>query len=143
VNGDTNDPAYSFNNETGTGLFFDAGGPFIGITVEGTTSVTIDATKLAIKQSLAVTSTITPGGTTGAQVINKVSGSVNFAAGASTLVVTNSLVSTSSVILATVATADTVLKSVSAIAGVGSFTLTGNGAANAETRVNFLVLNPS
>jgi hypothetical protein len=85
--------------------------------------------------------TITAAGTTGAQTINKTVGSVNFAAAASSLVVTNSLVTANSVILATVATNDTTMKSVQAVAAAGSFTLYANAAATAETRVNFLVIN--
>ena len=85
--------------------------------------------------------TITSTGTTGAQTINKTAGSVNFAAAASSLVVTNSLVSTTSVIIATVATNDTTMKSVSAVAAAGSFTLYANAAATAETRVNFIIIN--
>ncbi len=85
--------------------------------------------------------TVTTGGTTGAQTINKSIGSVNFAAGASSLVVTNSLVTTSSVITAIVGTNDATMKSVAAVAAAGSFTLHANAAATAETRVNFNVFN--
>jgi hypothetical protein len=85
--------------------------------------------------------TITAGGTTGAQTINNVCGSVNFAAAATSLVVTNSLVSTDSVIIATVATNDATMTSVQVVAGSGSFTIYANAAATAETRVNFLVIN--
>ena len=85
--------------------------------------------------------TVTAGGTTGAQTINKTAGSVNFAAAASSLVVTNSLVTANSIIIATVATNDATMKSVQAVAAAGSFTLYANVAATAETRVNFLVIN--
>jgi hypothetical protein len=85
--------------------------------------------------------TVTGAGTTGAQTINKNAGSVNFAAAASSLVVTDSRVTTSSIIIATVATNDSTMKSVAAVAGSGSFTLHANAAATAETRVNFLVVN--
>lgn len=85
--------------------------------------------------------TVTAGGTTGAQTINKPIGSVNFAAGASSLVVTNSLVTTSSVITATVGTNDATMKSVAVVAAAGSFTLHATAAATAETRVNFQVFN--
>lgn len=84
--------------------------------------------------------TITPGGTTGAQTIDKAVGSVNFAASAASLVVTNSLVTTSSIILATVGTNDTTMKTVLVVSGAGSFTLIGNSAATAETRVNWAVI---
>ena len=85
--------------------------------------------------------TITAAGTTGAQTINKASGSVNLAAAATTLVVTNSLVTTSSVILCTVGTNDTTCKSVAVVAGSGSFTIYANAAPTAETRVYFRVTN--
>lgn len=85
--------------------------------------------------------TVTPTGTTGAQTINKPCGSVNFAASATSLVVTNSLVTANSIIVCTVGTNDTTMKSVVAVAAAGSFTLTANAAATAETRVNFIVIN--
>lgn len=68
-------------------------------------------------------------------------GTVNFAAGATTLVVTNTLVTVNSIVVATVAANDATMKSVQAVAAAGSFTLYANAAATAETRVNFLVIN--
>ena len=85
--------------------------------------------------------TVTAGGTTGAQTISKNAGTVNFAAAATSLVVTNTLVTTSSIIICTVGTNDTTMKSASAVAGSGSFTIHSNAAATAETRVNFIVIN--
>lgn len=85
--------------------------------------------------------TITAAGTTGARTINQTSGSVNFAAAATSLVVTNSLATTSSVILCTVATNDATMKTVLVVAAAGSFTIHANAAATAETRVNFIVTN--
>lgn len=90
---------------------------------------------------IRIDKTVTAGGTTGAQTIDKNAGSVNFAAADTSLVVTNSLVTTSSIIIATVATNDATMTSVQAVAGSGSFTLYANAAATAETRVNFLVIN--
>lgn len=91
--------------------------------------------------NVSLDKTITAAGTTGARTINKNAGSVNFAAAATSLVVTDSRVTTSSVIVATVATNDLTMKSVNAVAGSGSFTLNANAAATAETRVNFLIIN--
>jgi hypothetical protein len=91
--------------------------------------------------SLYLSKTITAAGTTGAQTINKASGSVNLAAAATSLVVTDSLVSTSSVILCTVGSNDTTCKSVQAVAASGSFTIYPNAAPTAETRVNFIITN--
>lgn len=87
--------------------------------------------------------TITPGGTTGAQTINKSTGSVNFAIGATSLVVTSSYVAANSIIIATVATNDATMKSVQVVAASGSFTIYANAAATAETRVNFLIILPN
>jgi hypothetical protein len=85
--------------------------------------------------------TITAGGTTGAQTINKPSGSVNFAAAAISLVVTNSLCTTSSVILVSMGTNDTTANGLRVVAGSGSFTIYMLVAPTAETRVNFLLTN--
>src|SRR5262249_10655984 len=68
---------------------------------------------------LALNKTVTAGGTTGAQTINKPAGSVNLAAGATNLVVTDSLVTTSSIILCTMATNDAGMQGCSAVAGSG------------------------
>lgn len=85
--------------------------------------------------------TITAAGTTGAQTINKSTGTVNFAAAATTLVVTNSLVTTSSIIFLTPQTADTTCIAFAAVMAAGSFTITANAACAAETVVGFLVTN--
>lgn len=90
---------------------------------------------------IRIDKTITPGGTTGAQTIDKNAGSVNFAAAATSVVVTNSLITTSSVIVATIATNDATMTSVQVVAAAGSFTIYANVAPTAETRVNFLVIN--
>jgi len=91
--------------------------------------------------SISIEKTITAAGTTGAQTINKASGSVNFAASATSLVVTNSLCTTSSVINATIATNDATASGLRVVAGSGSFTIYMLVAPTAETRVNFLLTN--
>lgn len=88
-----------------------------------------------------ISKTVTPAGTTGAQVINTLAGSVNFAAAAASLVVTNSLVTTNSVILVSVATNDATMTSAQVVAGSGSFTIFAISPPTAETRVNFYVIN--
>ena len=85
--------------------------------------------------------TVTATGTTTPQTINKTAGSVNFAAADASKVVTNSLVTTSSIIVATVASNDSTMKSVQVVAAAGSFTIYANAAPTAETRVNFVVIN--
>lgn len=91
--------------------------------------------------NLKLDRTITAGGTTGAQVINKIGGTVNFAAAAVTLVVTNSLVDASSIIFCTVRTNDATAIIKNVVPAAGSFTITLNAAATAETSVGFLVTN--
>lgn len=90
---------------------------------------------------LILPKTITAGGTTGARTINQNSGSVNFAAAATSLVVTNSLVTANSVIMVSLGTADSTAVLGAAVAGSGSFTINMKTAPTAETRVNFLVTN--
>jgi lysophospholipase L1-like esterase len=89
----------------------------------------------------AIPKTITAAGTTGARTINQNSGSVNFAAAASSLVVTNSLVTANSIIIATVGTNDLNMSAVKCVAAAGSFTMYPDAPPSAETRVNFLVTN--
>lgn len=86
--------------------------------------------------------TDTAAATTGAQTINKAAGSVNFAAAATSLVVTNSLVTTASRVLTCVNTNDTTMFCATAVSAAGSFTLRPDAAPTAETNVSFFVLNP-
>lgn len=108
---------------------------------QSSANLTYDGSVFTAKADIVVDKTITPGGTTGTQTINKTAGSVNIAAGQSGMVVTNSLVTTSSIILATIATNDAAITSVKAVASAGNFSLFADALAVAETRVNFLVLN--
>jgi hypothetical protein len=102
------------------------------------TSLYIDSNRQA--KSMIVTNTAA--GTTGAQTINKPLGRVNFAAGATTLVVTNSYVTTASNIQATIQSDDATAKSVVVSAkSAGSFTLKLGAAATAETAVDFAIFN--
>lgn len=96
----------------------------------------------ALTGKLIIPSTITGAGTTGAQTINKSSGSVNLAAAATSLVVTNSVVGTSSRVFLNIATNDANTFSVRAVPAAGSFTIQVKGTAPAaETRVDFFVVN--
>ena len=86
--------------------------------------------------------TITPSGTTGNQTINKPVGTVNFAAAASAITVTNSTVTTNSIIFTTIRTADATCTAVkSTVPGTGSFTITLNAGCTAQTSVGFMVTN--
>jgi hypothetical protein len=85
--------------------------------------------------------TNTATGTTGARTINRPSGTVNFAAGATSLVVTNSLCTTSSIVFAVVRTNDTTADIKNVEPGAGQFTIRLNAAATAETSVGFFIIN--
>jgi hypothetical protein len=118
-----------------------SGGVSIGTTTDAGATNLLVAGTITTSSSLNLPKTITAGGTTGAQTINKPSGSVNFAAAATSLVVTNSLCTTSSVINATMATNDATATGLRVVAGSGSFTIYMLVAPTAETRVNFLLTN--
>lgn len=105
-------------------------------------------------RSLIMGKTITAAGTTGdrtgANAINKAAGSVNFASGATTLVVENSLVvaptsaQTGSIITATVRTNDATMSSAVVVCSAnGSFTIHAKPSApTGEVRVDFAVFTP-
>jgi hypothetical protein len=90
--------------------------------------------------ALGFDKTVPNPGTTGAITINKPAGGVRLAAGQSSVVVTNSLVTTSTHILATVATNDSTLKSVNVVPATGSFTVTGNAAATGEVLIRWVII---
>jgi hypothetical protein len=85
--------------------------------------------------------TNTAAGTTGAQTINRPSGTVNFLGGTSALVVTNSLCTTSSIVFATVRTNDATAYIKNVVPAAGSFTINLGANATAETSVGFFIIN--
>lgn len=91
---------------------------------------------LNLSAQLSLSGTITAAGVTGNRTINKQSGTVRFAAAATTIVITNSLaLAASSRALATVCTNDATLTHVKAIVTDGFITLIGNNNATGETEV--------
>lgn len=90
---------------------------------------------------IALLATNTGAGTTGNQTIDKPSGTVNFAAAATSLTVTNALCTTSSIVFATIRTNDTTAVIKNVVPGSGSFVINLNAAATAETSVGFLIIN--
>lgn len=81
-------------------------------------------------------------GTPGAATINKPSGKVSIAIGASSVTVTNSLVTSASTVLAVLQFVDaTATQILSVVPGSGSFVITANATATAATKVAFLVIN--
>lgn len=108
----------------------------------GTTSITAAILDLSGSSNIKLFRTITAGGTTGNQTISKPNGSVNVAAGAASIVITNTLVTTSSTLIATLNTADATCTFVkSAVPTANTITVTLNAVCGAETRVAFWVFN--
>jgi hypothetical protein len=89
---------------------------------------------------LSLSKTITAPATTGNQTINKAAGRVNIAAAGTTVVVTCSLVTANSIIIAVAATADATARVTNVVPAAGSFTI-NTVATTAETAFNFLIVN--
>lgn len=110
----------------------------VGVGVAGTPA---NAFSIGKNADIKIRRTITPAATTGAQTIDRPSGTVNFAIGATTLVVTNNLVTTDSIIFTAKRTADPSVFIEQVVAGAGSFTITLSAAPTVEISVGFLVTN--
>ena len=89
---------------------------------------------------LSLSKTITAPATTGNQTINKAAGRVNIAAAGTTVVVTCSLATANSIIIAVAATADATARVTNVVPAAGSFTI-NTVATTAETAFNFLIVN--
>ena len=96
--------------------------------------------KVTKQGKLILQATNTAPGTTGAQTINKPSGKVNAAAGTTSLVVTNSLVTTASIVICQLGTNDATCDIKSVVEGAGLFTINYT-APTAETVIKFQVIN--
>ena len=81
------------------------------------------------------------GGSTGDVTLNTQAGTVNFAAGMTSLVLTNNRIISSSEILVSVSSNDATMKSAHTVKGTGSVTIYADVAPTAQTSVTFLVLN--
>jgi hypothetical protein len=90
---------------------------------------------------IAQNKTITPGGTTGNQTINKPLGTVNIAAGQLSVTVTNSLVDANSIVFAVVRTNDMTAQIKNVTCAAGSFTIRLTANTTSETSIGFMVMN--
>lgn len=89
----------------------------------------------------ALDRTITAAATTGNQIINKPAGTVNIAAAGTSVTVTNSLVTTSSIIFTVLRTNDSATSIKNVVPGSGSFVINLTAGANAEVSIGFWVTN--
>ena len=85
--------------------------------------------------------TLTPSGTNGAQTIHKPTGVVNIAAGGSSIVVTNNLVTANSTVFAVIRTADSTAAIKNVVPTDGSFTINLTAAATAAISIGFFTIN--
>ena len=84
--------------------------------------------------------TVTAGGTTGNQTIDKPTGTVNIAAAGTSVTVTNSLVTANSIVFAVIRTNDATARITSVVPSSGSFVI-NIVAATGEVSIGFFVLN--
>lgn len=105
-------------------------------------STGISVNTLSLNTSFSMEATITAGGVTGNQTINKPLGSVNIAAGGSSITVTNSLVDANSCVFCQIATNDSTAIIKNVVASSGQFVIRTTAAVTAETRINFQVILP-
>lgn len=112
-----------------------------GTGVLWSTQITLDT--ITINTRISVEGTITGAGTTGNQTINKPSGTVRFAAAATSLTVTNSLCTTSDRVLACVCTNDATAYVKNVVTTTGAFTIVLGAAATGETEVYWELIRVS
>jgi len=117
---------------------------YAGLAAGSVVKLSTQVEAVLIAQGFATTSSAAL--TNGAQTNNLNSGTVAIAAGASSVVVTNSQVDANSKIFAVVAQAaadGTLLRVERIVPAAGSFTIYGTANATADTYVDWSILNPS
>jgi len=98
--------------------------------------------RILLSGPVQLPATNTPSGTNGAQTINKPSGTVNIAAAGTSVVVTNNLVTTSSLVFCQFRTLDASSSFIKAVVpAAGSFTITLSAAVTAAVSIGFMVIN--
>lgn len=104
-------------------------------------AIALSATKIILtSRSSTISKTIIAPGTVGAQTIHKIAGRVNIDIGQTSLVVTNNLVTSNSIILTNVASSGDTFGYIRVVAATGYFTLY-TVAHDVETAINWLVIN--
>lgn len=129
-------------NPSGTTIVNAASGQTLNFRIGNVPAVVIssDLTATFSDKGIALGKTITASGTTGAQTINKSAGTVNAAAAATSIVVTNSTVTVNSLVFCQIRTDDATAAIKSVVPASGSFTINLT-APTAETSIGFMVVN--
>jgi hypothetical protein len=118
--------------------------PYQGMSAGQTVELSQDLDAALIAQGLASAATANTS-SSGAQTQNTFSGLATIAAGASSVVITNNLVTANSVVMAVVAQAaadGTLLRVERVVPAAGSFTIYGTANATAATLVNWFLATP-
>ena len=117
-------------------------GPALGANPSGNYSIYNSSTDINYFAGLLDFDATDSSGTPGAATINKPSGQVAVALGASSVVVTNSLVSTTSIVTAVIQQVDTTCTQLNnVVPAAGSFTINLNAVCAAATKVGFVVFD--
>lgn len=142
IAGTSSAPGLFVSTDTNTG-FYSAAADILGISANGITQMTVSATSTSIMNKLAMPATLTPDGTTGNQTINKPAGTVNVAAAASSVTVTNSLVTSTTIVDAMAQTNDANCYVKDTEPANGSVVIRMTGPCAGETKVAFWLIAPN
>lgn len=139
-------PTYSFvgaSTITTASTFAISGAPAAGTnaTITNAYALNIESGNSYFDGKIVQGATNTAAGTTGNQTINKPTGTVNIAAAGTSVTVTNSLVTSSSIVFCVVRTNDSTALIKNVVPSSGSFTINMNAAVTAETSIGFMVIN--
>jgi hypothetical protein len=104
----------------------------------GSGNTSLDITE---NNAFTLSNQVTAGGVTGNITIDRPAGTVNFAAAATTLTVTNTYVDINSIILCTARTNDATCSVKNVVAAAGSFVINLTAGCTNETSVGFFVIN--
>jgi hypothetical protein len=117
----------------------ETGGTMSGVTINN--CAIGQTTPAAVKTSNLAAVYTDSSGTAGNVTNNSPRGRAAFAAAGTSVVVTSTLVTATSTIQVSLGGTDATLTSVRVTPAAGSFTVTGNAAATAQTNFDFLVIN--
>jgi lysophospholipase L1-like esterase len=133
------DPVVTPSSFRSDGLHLNAAGA--GILAELVAETLNSVRALRAAGNLKLARKITAAGVVGAQTIHAPLGTVNIAAGATSVTVASAITTTASVVLPVIRTNDATAKVKNIVPANGSFTINLEAAATGETSVGFLVLN--
>lgn len=95
-----------------------------------------------VTENLRVTDYVDDSATAGNRTVNRLRGKNSIAMGAATVTITNSKVTANSQVICTLEFVDgTLTQLLTCVPDAGSFVVTGNGNADADTKFSWVVIN--